>query len=254
MYSHSPEPSWENFVAQFGDSIPSPSCMQERPLTATVLRSVLSKMRTASAAGLDGWRVAELRALPDSLLERLVELLSCVEQTGQWPQGVAEGVITLISKGEGASPENLRPISVMSTVYRLWAAARLREVIKWQEKWLASTAHGFRPHHGTDDVFWHLALQVERSMLEGTPLHGISLDYGKCFDRIPVHIVLNLASHLGLAPNIGRPLQGMYAQLVRRFRISTHMGTPFKSTNGILHGCPLSVILLNALVNVWSRA
>ena len=32
------------------------------------------------------------------------------------------------------------------------------------------------------------------------------------------------------------------------------MGREFRATNGILQGCPLSVILLNLLVSVWAKA
>ncbi|KAJ9440086.1 hypothetical protein DIPPA_34302 [Diplonema papillatum] len=43
----------------------------------------------------------------------------------------------------------------------------------------------------------------------------------------------------------------MYRQLRRRFRLPAGLGKEFKATNGILQGCPLSVIFLNALVSVW---
>eukprot|EP00973_Karenia_brevis_P076387 10611368-Karenia_brevis.AAC.1 len=32
------------------------------------------------------------------------------------------------------------------------------------------------------------------------------------------------------------------------------IGQAFRSTNGVLQGCPLSVILLNAMVSVWANA
>eukprot|EP00973_Karenia_brevis_P037452 5165337-Karenia_brevis.AAC.1 len=95
-----------------------------------------------------------------------------VEQLGRWPQALEQAVVTLITKGNGAKPEDLRPISVMSTVYRLWAARRLWDLKVWQEGWAAPGQHGFRPGHGADQVYWSMALKIEESLLTGTPLYG----------------------------------------------------------------------------------
>ena len=43
----------------------------------------------------------------------------------------------------------------------------------------------------------------------------------------------------------------MYGQLHRRFRVGKGVGSAFQSTNGIMQGCPLSVVLLNVLMQVW---
>ena len=77
-----------------------------------------------------------------------------------------------------------------------------------------------------------------------------SLDYSKCFDRILIGIVLLLASRVGMDASLLKPIKGMFEQLQRRFRVNGAVGKPFASTNGILQGCPLSVIFLNLLVCV----
>ena len=89
------------------------------------MRMTLRKQRADSARGLDGWRVAELKALPPSLLAKLADILNVVESTGRWPKTLERALISLIPKGEGGEPLAMRPISVTSAVYRLWAATRL---------------------------------------------------------------------------------------------------------------------------------
>ena len=90
-------------------------------------------MANKSAPGADGWRARELKALPDCLLDRLAVLFNHIEQDGIWPDALKLGLVSLISKGEGTAPSKLRPITVMSAVYRLWAATRAHEVLSWQE-------------------------------------------------------------------------------------------------------------------------
>ena len=46
----------------------------------------------------------------------------------------------------------------------------------------------------------------------------------------------------------------MYRVLRRRFRYPLGVGQEFEVTNGILQGCPISIVLINALVSVLSRA
>ena len=52
---------------------------------------------------------------------------------------------------------------------------------------------------------------------------------------------------------VHRALSGMYAELMRCFKIMACMCSFFQATNGILHGCPLSVILINLLTSIWKR-
>ena len=175
-------------------------------ITGSLLRSSLMRMRSKSAPGCDGWRVDELESLPLALLDRLACLFNVVEETGVWPHALCEGIVSLITKGEGTDPLKLRPIGVMSVVYRLWAATRVRQVLDWQELWIDDGLHGFRKAHGAEDVWWKQALQVEEALLHTETLFGLSLDYGKCFDRVPVELVLQLALEQGMPARLVRPL------------------------------------------------
>ena len=71
---------------------------------------------------------------------------------------------------------------------------------------------------------------------------------------VPQKILLELAGGLGLHDRILLPIRAMYATLRRRFIYAGSVGSEFKATNGILQGCPLSVVLLNALIAVWAKA
>eukprot|EP00973_Karenia_brevis_P077944 10828560-Karenia_brevis.AAC.1 len=80
----------------------------------------------------------------------------------------------MLTQGEGAAPQSLRPIPITSCIYRLWAARRFKDVLAWQECWAPSCQHSYRHRHSVDDVFGKPALQVEHSVLTNTPLFGIS--------------------------------------------------------------------------------
>ena len=67
-------------------------------LTGQRILEVLRKMKNSSCPGLDGWRVAELRALPLQLLDLLADIFNVIEETGVWPASLAEGVVSLSRK------------------------------------------------------------------------------------------------------------------------------------------------------------
>ena len=78
----------------------------------------------------------------------------------------------------------------------------------------------------------------------------MSIDYVKCFDLIPRAVVLALALDVGMDPGTCRALGAMYKQLCWAFKIAGALGL-WQATNGILQGCPLSVILVNVLTTIW---
>eukprot|EP00666_Eupelagonemidae_sp_cell4sb_P018026 gene18026-biopygen9074 len=199
LYADSPEPAWEPFAERFGRYVERFEMPDLAPLTGAALRETLAKMSSRQAGGMDGWRVRELKALPEPLLDLLAGVLNLVEATGEWPAAIEQALISLIPKGEGGEPLCMRPISVMSVVYRLWAATRMRDVREWQERWIADNQHAFRPDNSTLDVFWRLSLAVEEALLQGKPLHGIALDWEKCFDRLPHRILLWLRAEMGMS-------------------------------------------------------
>ena len=123
--------------------------------------------------------------LPNPFWDFMAVVFNMVEATGIWPSSLERALVSLIPKGDDGKPENMRPITVTSAVYRLWAATRMRHVKKWQEKWMDNSQHGARSGHAVEDIYWKLAIQIEEAMMTGVPLYGFSLDYSKCFDNIP---------------------------------------------------------------------
>ena len=85
-------------------------------------------------------------------------------------------------------------------------------------------------------------------------LVGMSIDWSNCFDRVPQGIAFQLAERQGLHPRVLQPLRGMYRELRRRFVMAGHVGKEIVASNGVIQGCPLSVLLLNLLMNTWARS
>ena len=147
----------------------------------------------------------------------------------------------------------MRPITIMSIIYRMWASTRLRQLKVWQEAWCSPSQHGFRVGHGCEDVLWRFGLLIEDALVGGGEIFTVHYDFAKCFDSIPHEVTLRLAEELGMPKGICRAMSSMYKGLDRHFRVPGGMGEGFRATNGILQGCPISVVLVNVLLVVWLR-
>ena len=250
IYKNQQAPSFAPFLAEYGKWIETHP-MECKPLKGADLEKVLKK-KTSRACGIDGWRYEELRNLPTNLLDAWASFLNLVEETGTWPDALLAALVTMIPKDPNntSDPLQQRPITVTSAVYRLWACARLEDVLKWQERWIHHSQYGFRRLHGIFDVIYDLLTQIEDALLGGKPLFGIALDYAKCFDRVPQELTMELVGKLGLHSRILGPLSDVYGRLERRINFKLGVGQPFNVTNGILQGCPISIILINALFSV----
>ena len=248
-YASDPEPDPAAFLRRYGCHVRRVP-MLASPLDGPRLRKGLSRMKP-SALGLDGWSLADLRSLPDRLLGWLADLLREVERLGRWPTRLAEGYTALIPKEGPPGPLNTRPLTVLSMVYRLWAGLRLVDAIVWQVSWAHPAAFGFRPARSALDRAAVTQVLLELCRLRGWAAAGMSIDYVKCFDLIPQAVVLALALELGMDPGTCRALGAMYKQLRRAFKIAGALGLWWQATNGILQGCPLSVILVNVLTTIW---
>ena len=104
--------------------------------TGQMLADVVQR-KGVTAGSLDGWGWRELKVLPVSWYDELARILTLVEDTGVWPDGLLDAYITMIPKTDGdATPLGQRPLSVLPVVYRIGASARMVQLEVWFKSWV----------------------------------------------------------------------------------------------------------------------
>ena len=163
-------------------------------MEGAALRGIARGLRPRVAAGADGWRALELRALPDLFWDRLAEFLGACEAVGRWPEPLRVGIVALLP----------RPIVLLPLVYRIWAAARRPEVRAWVAGAGADGAEV--PGRGADEAAWGLALVAECLDQEAgevdEALCGVFLDCSKCYERVPLQQLDARAGRMVQTPKI----------------------------------------------------
>ena len=126
-----------------------------------------------------GWRIEEMKELPDMLLEPFVKLLEDIENGGNWPRFIKEVYTTMIEKEEDPDvmeikaseftlprPLDMRPINNFSPWYSAWSKARFKDMDKWREKWMPEGMHGARDTHEALEVVYEHMIYIWKNKLQ----------------------------------------------------------------------------------------
>ena len=250
-----PEERWAAFQASpFFRHIPSvhwPTSLW----TAERVRTILGTMSEGSSPGPRGFPIALWKALPDSILQRVADLLSKVERDAVWPRELLHAYVTMIPKASGGSrPQDQRPITVLDILYRVWAKGT---VLTWaptlQGSFLGSTVMGFRAQAGTLHLVQLLGDLIELQKRHRKPLWLISFDVEKCFPSLPWWALFGVLQRAGVPAKLIACFQSFYLNLRQRFRYGHVEGSEWGTANGLAQGCPASPDLMNMLFEPFHR-
>lgn len=229
--------------------------MKLTPMSGGLLVNNAKQLKNISCS-LGQWRPASLQALAfwfPSLFSGLVILLGHIEAIGKWPTVLSAAYLSLIPKPdthESPMPTDYRPTSVLWAMYRLWSSTRFRDCVAWQESWAPQRMWGCRPQRGAEAFGLATALQLEEGNHDDSvAAGGICFDFRKCFDLIPDTILFAALQRRGLHPAVLLPLQGLYQHVKRVYRLRVFfLCFWWKSANGLVQGCTLSMIGVNSIV------
>ena len=222
------------------------------PFDGNMVYEQLQKLKS-SAPGADAWQAHELKCLGKRSLLNLAKLYNAIELHGIWPTCLLEVPVATIKKKSGETARDIRPISLASHIYRLWACTRFKQLRPWMDTWLPNTLRGGVHGRDTTDIYYHLALDIENSNSRNT-LFGILFDFQKCFDNIPWSIEKGLLRDLGLPTQVANSMYYFAQNMRRRFKLGSSVGPIMTNTNSIMQGCPLAIIRINCLIAAWSES
>eukprot|EP00975_Prorocentrum_lima_P000589 116798-Prorocentrum_lima.AAC.1 len=141
-------------------------------------------MKSRKAPGPDKITTDILKLLDAKHLEPVVDELNTWLSSGIVPEDqLLAQVVLIFKKGDSNRFENYRPISLLNSMYKLYASVLKQRLQTTLETYLDFGQFGFRPRRGTADALF-LARRVadvgENSQL---PVHMLLLDWEKAFDK-----------------------------------------------------------------------
>ena len=192
--------------------------------------------------------------MADDSLQLLLDTLNKWWREEDIPEEELKARVVLIyKKGNTANQDNYRPISLLNSTYKIFAAILQRRIAEAIDDELQPTQYGFRKNKSTADAIHCVRRFIEHG--EQTTNTGqttilVLLDWEKAFDKVDQKKLIEAMKRLHIPDKSVSILKAFYAN--PRFRIKDPEGNSkyYRQNSGIRQGCPLSQYLFICLMNV----
>ncbi|CAM4523254.1 unnamed protein product, partial [Caretta caretta] len=211
----------------------------ELPLTLAEFSEALRCMPTNKSTGMDGLTVDFYRAFWDILCPDLAIVWAESLQGGVLPLSCRRAVLALLQKkGDLRDLQNWRPISLLSTDYKIVAKATslrlgsmMADVIHPDQTYIVPGRSIF------DNIFLVRDL-LELGHRDGLSFAVLSLDQEKAFDRVDHGYLLGTLQAFGFGPQFVSFLQVLYASAECLVRLNWTLTEPVSFGRGSTAGVP----------------
>ena len=158
------------------------------PITEQEVLKRINSLKMNKACATDLILNEFLKSSKSKMLTAFTKLFNTIFNSGHVPVDWSQGIISPIykNKGDKASPDNYRGITILSCFGKLFTAVLNNRLNKYLEDMhvLAEEQAGFRKGYGTTDHIFNLKCLIDIYLFRGRKLFCAFIDYKKAFDSV----------------------------------------------------------------------
>eukprot|EP00435_Cladocopium_sp_Y103_P064734 s15_g26.t1 len=226
-------------------------------IDVSALSLCIAQKKQATAGGLDGVTLQDLKCMPSGVLQNFCHLFDGAESTGEWPPQLVSGRVACIAKRDDpVDVLDYRPITILGLLYRIWGTCHARRLIRVLEPIMPDTLFGSRPSRFAGQVWSQTLWAVEFAQANDVHLCGLIAGLQKAFNYLPRLIVFEAAAVLGLPLPCLTAWAGALSTMGRRFQLGDNLTRPVFSCTGFPEGDALSgvgMMIVDLLWHTWHR-
>ena len=243
--------NWRDFMEEL-DNVPIPNMQVPIQLHDVQLwEDAIRGLQDHKAHGICGWRHEELKALPSNSIADLADIMSKLVKVGFTQSMMSAKTILLAKTPEPKSMHDGRPITILSSLYRLLGKVIFRQVADYWSRVLPLPISGGLPGRGVKDIAYAQKYQIESYLSTGLQLGGFSLDLIKAFNTFGRYPLAKAMQRLGI-PSYITDFWAQSLSRMRRFLFhKSSLSQGIESSTGAPEGCSLSVISMIALSSIF---
>jgi len=223
-------------------------------LTIAEVKIILKKMKNHKAAGPDNMPMEYFKWLDDEALAYIVKLINTWWNNGSFPEDkLKASIASIYKKGNPKLQENCRPISLLNSIYKIYASFLQIRLASAIDNDLQNTQFGFRPKRSTSTPVACIRRLLDKSEATQSSLFVTFLYWEQAFDRVKQDKLLEALQRMNIPDKFCSAITSLYNNPQFRVKMGDSKGTWMKQSMGIRQGCPLSPYLLIVLMTVLFR-
>ena len=223
-----------------------------------LLSHLIDHLPANKAIGVDGWRNAELKKLSLFAKRWLLRLFVLCLESGNVPEIWVYSRLVCIPKPRNCGTskiDDLRPLSIASCVYRLFAKWMLQHMTAEQDRVHPSSVGGIRRRSATQ-AWLPVAIRLENALANPTVLSetcfGFCIDTAKSFDNISFPVAVQALVSIRVPAKYIRCWLQYLGRLQRIVTLSGCAHTESVScARGVPQGDPMSMLCAAACLAGW---
>ena len=208
------------------------------------LHLILKRCKVNKQPGPDQVIVELYRWLNTSNRQFLLDILNEWWTEGLVPHDILTArVVPIYKKGNIDNPSNYRPISLLNSIYKVYASLILSRVQQAVEFKVSPTQYGFRPNKSTAHATFLIRRLQDWAEQKHAQFYLALIDWEKAFDKVLHDKLFASLTRLGLSQHFISAIKALYQSPT--FYVQDEYGkSAVRCQNtGIRQGCPLSPYL-----------
>jgi hypothetical protein len=221
----------------------------------------LRKKNNLSSLGLDGIGYLMMKVGRGPMLTHVSNLFKLCIEKAQVPRTWKRSrTVFPYKKGDVSQPENWRPITITSCVYRIFTSM-ISEFIQQhihkcgRRKIFSASQKGFVM--GIQGCMEHAVLTREiiaHAKRHKKNLFMVQIDFSNAFGSVPQRMIDWVMRRMGIPDTIVEPVMNIYDGCETVLSLDSGPSKPIPWTSGTVQGCPLSPVLFNICLEPLLRA